>query len=159
MSDPIPCPECRHSIDIHEAGRECLNCSTAKWLGSPIPPCALSPSDIAREYKEGYGRWKEAGRGYHRVLLSIWRALTPDSEHMTFGDDPEAVFETLEDAWAAEPTEAEVERAAEALWRESWYPDGSEWWGPRWGSKDMDPEVVSTVKRQARAALKAAREA
>ncbi len=43
-----------------------------------------------------YETWRDQGQAMHRALLEIWHIATPwDTSHMTFGDDPETVVESV----------------------------------------------------------------
>jgi len=72
------------------------------------------------EYREAYETWREAGRAAHQALLTIWRSVTPDSEHSTFGTDPQVVVDAiLTNPVAPQPSESDA--LIERLWLEASY--------------------------------------
>lgn len=86
------CPHCRHAA--HDS-RMCLNMASDNECGVGCDlRAALSPEEIeaGQTYMEAYEIWKQHGQAMHAVLLRIWKAVTPDSKHMTFGLDPEEVW-------------------------------------------------------------------
>lgn len=114
----ILCSSCGHDIDQHGPLQGCF------WWdlsGEPMCECAKAPSTIAREYAEAYEHWKEFGEKAHRVLLDIWRVTTPDSKHLTYGDDPSVVFDAFKAGIYSRqgiytPTAEEIELAARQIW-------------------------------------------
>lgn len=71
----------------------------------PVPADILSEEGPTRdEYRVAYEAWRTEGRKLHAALLDIWHMAEPsDTSHLTFGDDPAVVVETVRIALAARP--------------------------------------------------------
>lgn len=48
------------------------------------------------QYKEAYELWKADGQALHAALLTVWRAVTPDSEHGVFQSPQQAEDDILQ---------------------------------------------------------------
>jgi len=72
-------------------------------LDAAPPAAPVSDEPTAEEYREAYETWRAHGQAMHAVLLDLWRAVTPDSEHSTFGDDPDVVRSAVLAALAPAP--------------------------------------------------------
>lgn len=50
------------------------------------------------ELLEAYQEWKKSGQAMHQVLLDIWHMVTPgDTKYLTYGENPETVFQVVRD--------------------------------------------------------------
>lgn len=77
-------------------GSLCSKCR--EWIDKRFP---LTPS--ADEYREAYESWKASGQKMHAALLAIWHMTEQgDTSHMTYGDDPQAVLESVRAALTPE---------------------------------------------------------
>lgn len=71
------------------------------------------------EYASAYDAWRNEGQRMHTALLAIWRAVEPDdTSHMTYGDDPDIVVQSVVRALSSPPTKAQVEAAARTMFED-----------------------------------------
>lgn len=115
---------------------------------------------------EGYEVGHTQRQRLHSALLTIWRGLASDREHVTYGDDPQVVVDevfqrrdTPGDQQPVPMDDAAVERAARAFdprpWRENHRPFVC--FGETRDHETLIEAEREAVREKARAALDAAR--
>jgi hypothetical protein len=79
------------------------------WVDMKIQSRLPVPVEqMESEFREGYEAWKKAGQATSAALLEIWHMTAGfDTKHMTFGDDPQVVVESVRSVFAVpvEPDE------------------------------------------------------
>lgn len=81
--------------------------ATTKRLAGLVRPLldALTAAEKDRDdNREAYQAWRADGLVAHEVLLNLWRRVVPDSDDLTFGNDPREVQGPVLAALRARPT-------------------------------------------------------